>query len=199
MTIWKLRLLPHLRASVSTLINYIRQPVQEIRNLPDWQWPELIVTQIAITAPCGILSGIVSRSPFSIFTGAFTLPILTLIYTAAFCLFFYFTFQIFARKTVSFRQLYTLIFFANIPFYVFQIFQSVLPPMTLIGLAFTAFIMSVGFVENFKLEKKMVLRLIGTLYFLFFLVWGIAKYDSIKSEKSFREEMREAPEVHLGK
>ena len=181
------------------LVSYLRHPVNEIQNLPDWSWKRIIFIHILITAVTGALGGLVALSPFSLIVQSITMPLLTLIFTLVSCFFFYYAFQIFADKSVSFRRLFQVIFFALIPFFIFQIVSVYFSFLAMIGMAFTAFLLIVAFVHEFKIEKKLVMRLIAGLYVIFFLIWIWGRFDGSRIDKTWRKNPSEvAPEVRLG-
>lgn len=180
------------------LISYLKHPIREIRQVPNWSWPELAVAQLTATAATGAVTGLVNRSVIGVVTGLILTPILTLVTIAVSSLFFYYLFQILAGQTLPFRRLATVVFFANLPFFIFQILSGLVPPISLIGFAFTAVILIVGFVENFQLPRKLVVRLIAGIYLAIFLVWVWGRWDSLRIERTWQPETVTAPEVHLG-
>lgn len=183
------------------LLTYIKHPIQQIKYLPDWHWPKLILVQAAFTAVCGALAGLLEEKIiFSVIAGLISMPFITLVTVAVSSLFFYYCFQIFADKTVSFRKLFTIVFFANIPHFIFQIASGYLPPVILVGLAFTALLLVVAFTEHFVVEKKLVIRIIAALYAIFFVIWIIGRINSSRIENEWGSDIKiEAPEVELGK
>lgn len=191
-------LLTELRDFKNTLVDYLRHPLQKIKNIPDWSWGKMIAFQVLITAFCGGLSALVQgKKVFGLVTGMISMPFLTFVTAGVSTFFFYYAFQIFANITVSFRKLFTIIVFANIPFFFFQIIASYVPPIVLVGLAFSSLLMIVGFVEHFSLPKKRVVQLISALYIVFLLIWIAGKIESMRLEKNWGSE-HDAPEVELG-
>jgi hypothetical protein len=180
------------------LINYLKHPIREIAHVPDWTWSELICVQVVITALTGVLTGVVGKSFLGVLSGFFLTPILTMITIAVSSLFFYYLFQVFAGQTLPFRRLATVVFFANLPFFIFQVLSGLVAAVSLIGFAFTAVILIVGFVENFQLPRRLVVRVIVGLYVAIFLVWIWGRWDSLQIGRDWRSERMEAPEVHLG-
>lgn len=189
----------HLKKLSMSLIAFLKNPLQEIKNPPDWNWKELLVMQGLTTAASGAVTGLVSKSLLGIFGGVFLTPILTLITLTISSLFFYYIFQILAGKTLDFRRLMILVFFANLPFFLFQMISSLIPPVSLIGLAFTSLLLIVGLVENFKLPRPLVSRVIAALYVVIFMVWIWGRWDSLQVESKFNSQKLDAPEVHLGR
>ncbi len=183
---------------IKSLIKFLRHPLHEIKHVPDWTWPELIVAQLGVTALTGALTGLVGRNVLGVFTGLILTPILTMVTIAVSTLFFYYLFQVFAGKTLPFRRLATLVFFANLPFFVFQVLSGIVPPISLIGFAFTAVLLIVGLTENFLLPRQLVMRIIAGLYVAIFLVWIWGRWDSLQIERSWKSPSIDAPEVQLG-
>lgn len=181
------------------LFQFLRHPLIEIKNLPDWDWRRLLMLQGSVTAAAGALAGLIDKKiSFSIIVGLITMPLLTLISLTVATLFFYYCFQIFANKTLPPRKLFTVILFANIPYFIFQILAGFVPPITLIGLAFTGILLLVGFVENFQIDRKLAIRIVGGLYALIFCVWILEQINSSRWEKAWNSDRYDAPEVQLG-
>lgn len=186
-----------IRASIDLFISYMRNPIQGIRHLPDWSWPELIIHQLIITAATGALAGFVQSSFLSTLHGLVIIPLITAVLISVSGLFFYFFFQIFAGRTLSLRKIMTLIFFANVPYFIFQTISFWFPPVSLIGLAFTGLILITGLVDGFDLPRRLVARTVISLYLLFMLVWLLSRIDAINFERSMDNELK-APPVELG-
>jgi hypothetical protein len=153
------------------LFEFLKHPLQRMTVLPDWGWSHLVFVVIGTSIISGALNGIVSLNFFQFAYGLFVLPVTCLITNFVLTSFLYYYFQVFEKRVVSFRKLWTLVIFASIPFFLFQAIASLIPPITLIGLAFSGFLLVVGLSENFSLEKKRALRLIILLYLMVFSVW----------------------------
>lgn len=189
-----------LQSLLQSLIAFLRHPIREIPHVPDWSWAELITVQVLVTSLTGAVAGLVARSVIDMFVGIVFRPIITLVTLLISSLFFYYFFQIFAQRTLDFRKLTLVIFFSSLPFFIFHILSGLIPPINLIGFAFTAVILVVGLVENFQLPKKLVLRAIAGIYVVIFLMWIWGRWDSLQIETGWRGGTieNEAPEVHLG-
>lgn len=183
--------------SARLFIDYLRNPIQGIQTIPQWDWLHLLFHILAFTALTGVISGIVQTSVLGLLHGLVIIPIITLILTVVGSLFFYFFFQVFAERTFSLRRIMTIIFFANIPFFIFQTVAEYFPPISLIGLAFTGFILVTGFTVQFGLDRRFVIRIVSLVYAMFFIVWLWSRFDALRSEREFNETLR-APPVKLG-
>lgn len=191
--------LQHLIDCRRVLLGYLKNPMEQIGSLPNWNWARIIVTQVALTAICGLLRALVaSNGLLGLISGTLANPILTVITSFVSAAFFYYSFQIFANKTVEFRKLYELIFFANIPFYFFLIIVSYVPPIFLVGFAFTGLLLFKGFIQHFELQRKLVTRLISTLFIVLLSLWIWQRMENLRSERAYDSVKIKAPEIKLG-
>lgn len=165
------QILNDLQESFSWIIKYLRNPIHEITKLPDWKWTNLIILLYSISLISGIAAGFLPPNPYRILSGLILFPIMALVMNGLTSFFIYYFFQVFKGTTHSFKKIFTLVFFANIPFYLFEIGSELVPPLTLVGFAFTAFILIVGLVSNFNLEKKLAIRVVGTIYTMILILW----------------------------
>jgi len=182
------------------LVPFIQKPMEGIKRLPDWDWRKLILSQVLITIVSGALSGLFQRSFASVLFGFFMMPILTLITVSISSLFFFYTFQIFTERLVEYRKIFTAVFFANIPFFIFQTLSGVFPPISVIGLAFTALLLIVAFIENHQMPRRFIIRLIAAIYILFAAISLISYFQSRIQMSKFqsRDGFDRIPEVKLG-
>ena len=103
-----------------TLIQFLRNPLREIKHIPDWPWPKILAVQAVVTAICGGLRALIdSRNIFIVISQLIISPLFQVITAGVTALFFYYSFQIFLSKTISLRQIFQMVFFASIPFYAF--------------------------------------------------------------------------------
>jgi len=187
---------------LANLISFLKHPIQEIARVPNWSWTELVFVQVCLTAATGALTGLVSRSFLGVLSGIFLTPILTMVTIAGSALFFYYVFQIFARQTLPFRRLVTVVFFANLPFFLLQVLSSLVPPISLIGFAFSGVILAVGLIDNFQLPRQLVIRVTSLVFVTIFCIWIWGRFESRRMDQPWRQEKSNAegsaPEVKLG-
>lgn len=153
------------------ILHYLKNPIEKIKSLPDWNWTTLLVTLVVISIGSGVLTGLVPPNFFRLMGGIIISPIVGVVTSFVGSLFIYYYFQVFEKRTCAFRKIFTLILFANIPFFLFQIGAEIIPPITLVGFAFTALLMAVGLTENFNMEKRRALRLVSILFAIVFILW----------------------------
>ncbi|MFZ4404500.1 MAG: Yip1 family protein [Pseudobdellovibrionaceae bacterium] len=154
------------------VVNFLKHPIKNIAHLPmDWSWTRILGLLMAVSMLSGVLSGLIPPNFYRILGGLLVAPFMAFFLTSLMAVFIYYYFQIFEKRTLDFKQIYILILFADIPFFLFQVASEILPPITLVGFAFTALLLAVGLTENFQLEKQKSLRLIGGLFLVVFLIW----------------------------
>ena len=161
----------HLQSMAQTIINFLKNPIEGIKRLPDWSWASLIICMVILSMISGILSGLIPPNFYRILGGFVLSPFVGVASGMVGALLIYYYFQVFEKRTVPLRKVFTLILFANVPFFTFQIVSEILPPITLVGFAFAAMLLAVGLTENFQLEKKRSIRLAGILFAVIFFLW----------------------------
>ncbi len=171
------------RTVFNYIFNYLRNPVERIKTLPDWSWSTLLITLIVVSIISGVLTGLVPPNFFRLMGGIIISPIVGVTTTGLGALFIYYYFQVYEKRTCSFRKLFTLLLFANIPFFIFQVGSELIPPITLVGFAFTALLLAVGLTENFQMEKRRSIRLVTILLAIVFILWLWNRIDISRLER----------------
>lgn len=159
------------KKSIVFLIWFFKNPLEQIKKLPDWSLRNLLIVHFLFSIFSGFLAGAVSLNKWNIFFGILIFPFISLVLTVVLSTFFYYYFQVFERRTVSFLRLLTIVIFANFPFFILQIASNYISSVSIIGLLFTGMLIIVGLTENLKMSKKRALRLVGVIWFIILLVW----------------------------
>lgn len=163
----------------------LKNPIKAIKRLPQWQWPTLLIMFVLITAASGALSGLIGASFTQIFVGLIIFPVASFFALIVAGAFIYYSCILFFGKTLKIKSLFTLLVISHIPFSLFHTISPILPPIDLVGFAFTCFLVTVGMCENFSTPKKGTLRLIGAVFATFFLVWIFSRIEHSKKVSSF--------------
>lgn len=161
----------NIKEVIGYILAYLRHPIHKIKTLPDWTWTTLLLTLIAVSMASGVIAGLVSLTFFRLMGGLIISPLIAIITATLGSLFIYYYFQVFEKRTCSFKKIFSLILFADIPFFIFQTGSELIPPVTLVGFAFTSLLLAVGLTENFSMEKRKSLRLVSVLFGLVFILW----------------------------
>ncbi len=172
------------KKSIVFLIWFFKNPIEHIKALPKWTLRNILMVHFFFSIASGSIAGIISFNKWYIAFGVLAFPFISMTLTLVLASFIYYYFQVFEKRTVDFVQLLSLVVLANFPFFIFQIASHYLPPITLVGLLFTGMLLIVGLTENFKMSKKRSIRLVGSLWFLIFLVW-LANLRSVQRMDSF--------------
>jgi hypothetical protein len=166
------------------LFKFIKHPVHGVAHLPDWSWGRLFWLQVSAAAVSGTLAALTKPNPFGILAGLIFSPFVSTLMVCFLTAFLYYYFQVFERRTVRSLKLFTLVIFSSLPFFIFQIASSLVPPVTLIGFAFSSMLLAVGLTENFLMEKRRAIRLVGVLFGVVVVMWIGNKVSQFHMDRS---------------
>lgn len=175
--------------------SYLKNPLFAIKNIPQWEWPNVLITQLILSLFIGIISDFFSPGHLLIFKGIFIFPLSSFLTTFLGAGFFYFLFLIFFNTETNFLRLYTIVFLSHVPFLVLRIVKVWIAPVELIGFAATTALLTVGFVENFQLPKRKMIRIFGALYAIYFLMWVGQQIYQSKNTLEFKNKVDKGSEV----
>ncbi len=165
--------------------NFAKSPMKEITALPDWSWPQLLMAEFLLAALSGFLIGVAHFSLKMSILNLFINPIISILATFTSSAFFYYIFQFFSGKSVDFKKIFTSLFFAHTPFFIFQIIAGYFPPILLLSFASTGLLLIMAFVENCHLPRNFVIRLVTIVYALLALSYFLTWYSTLRSNKSY--------------
>lgn len=155
------------------LFEFVKNPVQKIKTLPDWNWPTVFATQLTIAIVSGLLSSLfkLDFNFWFIAKTIFLMPIITTLMAFLLTFFIFYYFQFFENRTEGFRKILILVILASIPFFIFQIASVYFAPITLIGFGFTSLLAIVGLTENFNVERNRAYVIVGILFLIVLVTW----------------------------
>lgn len=171
------------------LKNFLKNPLQEISYLPNWPWIVVLYVQVGLSMISGAIAGLITFNNWKVLQGVFLFPIVSTIIGLVLSSFFYYYFQVFEKKTVSYLKLTTLVFISYAPFYIFYIPSDYFAVSSLFGMAFTGMLLVVGLHSNFGLEKRRAIRMVGILFLLVFILWGYEKIRNMRMDRSAEQQM----------
>ncbi len=165
---------------------YFKNPLYAIKNIPNWDWVTLLVVQFILSLMIGVVADLFAQDSLIIFRGAIIFPLSSFLTTFLGTGFFYFLFLIFFNTEPPFLKLYKVVFLSHVPFLILRIVKVWIAPIELIGFAATTALLTVGFVENFQLPKKKMIRIFGALYAIYFLMWIFQQIYTSKTTIDFK-------------
>lgn len=186
-----------LTEALSFILRFLREPWTRINNLPNWSWTQNVLVAVVFTGVTGTIGG-VFESALAVLGGFFVVPLTSLVTISISTLLLFYFIRFFTERQISFKRLWQLVFFANVPLFVFQIIAPLFPLISLIGLAATAYLLYLALTETYKIDALLAKKVLGGLYAVFAVVWLWGHLDSVRLEKTFQSHSA-APEVHLGK
>jgi hypothetical protein len=161
-----------LQKLISYTKNLLRNPIQEIQNLPQIEWKTLIIFQFLLSLVSVVVAHLLA--PFSVsFSNVLVSLFSSLLAMGLGSTFLFYYFLILYKKNLEFIKIFSLLLFAHIPFAIFHLASYFFPPADIIGLGISGILMIVGLTENFSVPKKLATQLIIVIYSLLSVFWII--------------------------
>ncbi len=167
-----------LKDLTSTLIRYFKNPVAVMKNMPVWDWKTLIVLQILTSLISGIIASFINFSIWRILQAVLVIPPIALVTAGITSLFLYYSFLFLVQQNLPHKDLLTLVILSNIPFFIFHTLSPFFPPITLLGFLFSALLLIVGLVERFSLPRTLVFKVVGSIWVIYLIIWGLGQMES---------------------
>lgn len=163
-------------------IEFIKNPIEGMKNAPNLNWGQVLLLQISLCILSGIGSGLVTGNFLFILWGLFIFPPVALVVSFLTSLSLHYLILFFFQKEFEIRQTFTLLVLANIPFLVLRVLSRIFNTIDLAGFIIVGFLLVVGIVENYHLEKRKVIKLV--FYFILFicLSWLIQYGYSLRDD-----------------
>jgi len=181
-----------LREAILTLPHFFKNPVQGMRNLPNWDWAEILILQAAFVAACSIVTNLIQRDILGLITGIVIAPVTAIVVAMILTALFYYMFQFALHRELPFRKIYMHVLFASIPTAAVSVVAFLIPPIMLVGVLASMLLLFVGFVSNFQLPARPVRNILGGLLALYALYWLVVLLNTTSKHKSMR--LRATPE-----
>lgn len=176
-----------LNEAIATLLRFLKNPVQGMRTLPNWDWVVLGCFHAAIAAACGLVSGLITLRISKVISGLIIFPISTTILLLIISGFFYYTFLFVFHKEISFRKLATVVVFANLPNLFLSVGVGYIPPLSLVGMGVSAALLVVGLVEVSHVDRKNITKLVGGLFALYCIFWIYGAISNSQEKRSIKD------------
>ncbi len=172
------------RGIANYILQFIKNPIREISHLPEWPWKTAIWVQVILSMISGVLAGLIRPNFFGVLFGIIMMPIISTVMVSLLTAFLYYYFQVFEQRSAPALKLFILAVLSSVPFFIFQIASPWIPPITLIGFAFSSMLLAVGLSDNFQVEKKRAVRLAIILFSVVLIVWIGNQVNNYRMERS---------------
>ncbi|MCM2282893.1 MAG: hypothetical protein NDI61_13720 [Bdellovibrionaceae bacterium] len=173
------RLRAELEDILKFLPSYVRNPVEGVRTAPELSWPALLSVQTGVAAASGAVGGLISLNFWNFLAGIFIFPISSLFQVVVIAFFLQSFFALTAHRHLDRQRLFGVVVLANLPYLVLHAMYGWIPAIDLIGFLATCVLLIVGVAEHFRIDRRLLIKLIGGVYALFFLIWGISQYRAV--------------------
>ena len=153
------------------LSGFVRDPIDTMKSPLKLTWPAALSLQAGAAMASGALAGALSRNFWDFIVGLLLFPLSSIVIGFIFSGFFFYFFVAFRSTYLDYRRLHSIVVVTTMPYFVLHAVSGFLAPIDLIGFALTSLLLIVGLVEQFGLDRTVVVRLIVGMYTVFFLVW----------------------------
>lgn len=150
---------------------FLKNPIDQITLIPDWNWVTLALLEGLMAAVSGVAVGILTGSALNTLFGLLIFPITATLGVGITALFLHYTILVFQRQEVSLRKLSAIVVLASLFFHLVRILSPFVPALDLVGLAAGAGVMIVGISDNFGLHRRFVVKVVASLYALILISW----------------------------
>ncbi len=178
-----------LREIAFFLPNFFRAPIEGMKRLPEWDWLTIISLHAIFGALIGLCTGLIRGNLLSIIFQPFISALSALFIGFAGAALFYYFILFYLNRQTDFLRLYTMIALATLPMIALRMLSFIGSPINLIGFAITCLLCSVGLVENFAVERKLALRILGSIYALFAITWMTGVIISSRDKVELKQEV----------
>jgi hypothetical protein len=170
---------------IRTLIRFFKNPLSVMRDMPEWDWKTIIVVQLFIGLTSSLFSSLTNHSIWKILQIVLIFLPVSLFTDGLITLFLYWAFLFLTQQSLPPKDIFTLVIFSTIPFFIFLTFSSFFTPAPIIGIFFSCLLLVVGLVERFALPRNLVAKVVGVVLLLFFIIWLLSQADSYRIARSF--------------
>lgn len=158
--------------TIQILPDYLRHPKEVAINSPRWDWPQIFIFQVMVSMICGVLSNLLASRFFAMFFAVVVAPLSSIFIVMIFTGFLFYTALFIWEKELDFQKLYHKVLLCSLPLIFVQIVSGVFPPINLLGLLFSGYLIYWVLLECFYLPKKPVrnlLMFLGTVCVIFWV------------------------------
>lgn len=176
-----------LKEAILALPHFFKNPVQGMKQIPNWEWPETLILQGAFALACGEMKNVIERDVIGFFTDIVLSPLAAYVVTAIAAGVFYYLLRFFFQREADYRTIYLHIVFAGIPAQISYIVTKFFPPVNLLGLAVAIYLLHVGLVFRFQIDGQKLKKIFLGVFALFVIWWGFQIYTVNFRRESLRQ------------
>lgn len=166
---------------------FAKNPASSMTALPEWEWPEIVLSQAALAAGAGFIGGLTSRQIGAIVFGPIITPITNALLVALGSGVIYYALLFVFEREDSFRRIYMNVFFASLPTLLITTITPLFGPLIFLGLVGSLMLLRIALVQNFNLPLKFVKRVLGGVFIAFFLFWLASTIRFHRQSTEFKE------------
>ncbi len=181
-----------LKEAALALPHFFKNPVQGMKDIPDWDWPTLLILQGAFALACGELKNLIERDIFGFFVDIVVSPLAAYIVTGFVAGLLFYGLKAAFDREAPFRGLYLHCVFAAIPLQISYIVTKFFPPVNLLGFAVAMYLLQVGLVHRYQVDKPRLKKILFGLFGAYSIWWCFQVYTATFRREGLKQ--RATPE-----
>ncbi len=175
------------------LKRYLKNPVETMRRLPDWDWPMLLIFYSSLAGICGLAGGALSRHFTQMISGAIVFPITSTVGAFIATGFLYYTFAFFFHREVAIKTIFTIVILSLLPFLALSVISAWLMPLNVLGFFISGLLLVVGLAENTHVDRRRIFKLVAIIYLIYVVFWIFNTINSRTEKEKYKD--RSSPEA----
>ncbi len=176
-----------LRRALDDLKVFFRHPLQAMTYVPKWSLVTSLIIAGALGVASGVLAAVLNRSFMGFVASLFIVPFSSIVFLSLASGFFYYVFLLVLKREVSLRDLFIAHIFAAIPTFLCLTLSQILPPILLVGVAASLYLLRVSYVAVFGADRKLMTRILVGLFAFYAACWIMNSLNLEKSRQSLKK------------
>jgi hypothetical protein len=159
------------------LPTFFKKPIDKMKYPPKWDWGKILILHIAFGAVTGFIRGLIELRLVAAIFGAISSVFSALVIGGFGTMLVYFFIVFLFNRKEDPLKIYTVVALASLPMFVLRIlgpFDALGAPANLLGFALMCMLLTVSLVEVFRIPRQQVVRWMGGLFAIAFVIWASA-------------------------
>lgn len=172
--IWQ-KLRVHSRQILFFLPLFFSKPIEHMKSPPKWDWATILILHTAFGASAGILKGILELRFSAALMNAIASGVSALMIGGLGSVLIYFFLLFYLNRKEDWLKIYIVVALSSLPLLLLRVlgaFHALEAPADLLGFGLMCLLLTVSLVEVFRVPKKQVVRWMGGLFLIVFLIWA---------------------------
>lgn len=166
---------------------FFRHPLQAMTTVPKWNLVTSLIVAGGLGVFSGVLAAILNRSFMGFLASLFIVPFSSIVFLALASGFFYYVFLLIFKMQVHLRELFIVSIFAAIPTFLCVTLSQILPPIMLIGVAASLYLLRIAYLAVFNANRPLLNKILVGLFVFYAACWVMNSLNLEKGRQSLKK------------